>query len=54
MQRLREKRMCQKEATNVLGDSMRHLKPFLGGYRRDGVHKDFSQSDADGQATIVR
>ena len=37
MQRLIEKRMCQKEAASVLGVSIRHVKRLLSRYRRDGA-----------------
>ncbi|MBN1450806.1 MAG: helix-turn-helix domain-containing protein [Anaerolineales bacterium] len=37
MQRLSEKRMSQKEASSVLGVSVRHVKRLLSGYRRDGA-----------------
>ena len=37
IQRLIEKRMSQKEASSVLGVSVRHVKRLLRGYRRDGV-----------------
>ena len=40
MQRLVEKRMSQKEASRVLGVSVRHVKRLLHAYRLDGAETD--------------
>jgi transposase len=37
MQRLEDKRMSQKEAADILGLSVRHVKRLLKAYRRDGA-----------------
>jgi transposase len=37
MQKLEEKRMCQKEAARILGLSVRQIKRLLKSYRLDGA-----------------